>query len=319
MRQAHWVRYIVGATTLGLCVASVRLLETAKAGLSGAFSANHDPLLNSLNLAHLINPSIYQSISSLMGFELSFPDAPNPSETAGYLGLALLSVFGALAMRCSHTVEKCSLAGVALFVALALGPKIHVLFNTPVWNPVFAALSWMPLFPSVPARFFCMALLAAMITLSLLAKRHPRFVLLLCALLTIEWWPQRIHWQVIEKSPLLERLKTSSLTAIHDSTRSLERRMLNQVFHQKPVTAAFLARRPRDAARHVRRNKAIAFLEGRSAPDLTQIASTDFQELQVDGVLVPRNESEIITRAQKIQGAILADSDDYFLLFDVRK
>jgi hypothetical protein len=319
MRQTHSVRYIVGSTILGLCLASLRLLQTAKAGLSGEFSANHDPLLNSLNLAHLTSPSSYQLLASFVGLTASFPDAPNSSETAGYLGAILTVALIVIASRRSHILEKLSLAFLALFVALALGPKIHVFSHTLIWNPVFAALSWMPLFPSVPARFFCMALLAAMITLSLFAKRRPRFAILICALICIEWWPRAIEWQVIERSPLLERLNTSSFIAIHDSTRSLERRMLNQVFHQKPITAAFLARRPRDAARQLRRNSAIAFLEGRAAPDAAQISSTDFRELKIDGVLVPRNESEIISRARMIPGATLADSDDYFLLYDVRK
>jgi hypothetical protein len=313
------VRYILGATTVGLCLAGFRLLATAKAGFSGEFSANHDPALNSLNLGHLINPGTYQSIASFVGLDLSFPDAPNSSETAGYLGIALISILMVLVIRRANSFETLSVTAVALFIALALGPKIHTFLTTPIWNPVFAALSWMPLFPSVPARFFCMALLAAMISLALVAKRRPRIVILFCALLAIEWWPRAIHWQVIEKSPLLERLRVRSFVAIHDTTRSLERRMLHQVFHQKPITAAFLARRPRRVSRELRRNKAIAFLEGRATPDAPQVSSTDYQALHIDGLLIPREDLETIARAEAIQGVTLADRDERFLLFDVRK
>jgi hypothetical protein len=95
--------------------------------------------------------------------------------------------------------------------------------------------------------------------------------------------------------------------------------MLHQVFHQKPITLTFLARKPRASSRALRKSKALAFLEGRTPEGISSIVTDEFKVLGVEGVLIPRGETKIIARAQMISGAFLLDSDEQFLLFDVRK
>jgi hypothetical protein len=94
--------------------------------------------------------------------------------------------------------------------------------------------------------------------------------------------------------------------------------MLHQVFHQKPITSAFLARTPRRPSNEIRRNPVIACIEGRSTKAAPDITIAELASLQVEGILVPQQETDMITRTRALVGVREIDSDPYFILFDVR-
>jgi hypothetical protein len=314
-RRPRLLRTLITVVGVGILVSGWRLYATAAAAFSGEFAPNHNPMTNSLNLAHLIIPGTYQFISGLLSSIPTYTESPNSSEIAGYIGVSLGIALTYLLLRSRLISARLCVLAMLAFIALALGPSIHWGDHSPVFNPLFRALSWLPLFPSVPARFVSIALLAAFCALALFSREHPRLVCLVAVACAVEWFPKPIFWRSEATSPLLERLRDSSISALHDVSPALELRMLHQTVHHKPITAGFLARAPRKQLRQVRRNPLITFLEGRSDNYPFDRVRDDMQALRIEALLVPTEASEGLRRARTLSALRESDHDEFFALF----
>jgi hypothetical protein len=293
------------------------LYETAFAAFSGVFSPNHNPASNSLNLAQLVVPGTYQRLSALLGTLPTYEQSPNTSETGGYIGIALISLLLYILLRSRQTAARWAVATAGVFMLLALGPEIRIANYTSVGNPIFHSLSWLPLFPSVPARFISVAVFASFCALAFFSREGIRPVILIVLVCGLEWLPTPIFWRQGIDSAVLQRLRTSAISAIHDTSPSLELRMLHQTRHQKPITAGFLARVPRRELKRVRRNPLISFLEERSNDYPSHRVREDMKALQIDAILVPRYATVTLQRASNLWELRESDRDDNFVLFDL--
>jgi hypothetical protein len=314
-RNAQLLTAIIVTVCTGLVASGWRLYQTALAAFSGVFAPNHDPASNSLNLAQLVVPGTYQRIANLLATFPSYAQSPNSSETGGYIGIALISLLIYILLQSRHAPARWAVTTAGIFTMLSIGPEIRVGDLASISNPLFHSLSWLPLFPSVPARFVSIAVFAACCALAIFSRDHLRLVVFISLLCALDWLPTPIFWRQGFESPLLQRVRTTAISAIHDATPSLELRMLHQTIHQKPITAGFIARVPRSELKRVRRNPLIAYLEERSNDYLTDRGRADMKALQVDAILVPRHAPGTIQRASSVGALREYDHDDHFVLF----
>ncbi len=299
----------------GVVLSAVRLYPTAEAALSGEFTPNHDPGRNGLDVSAFAAPGPYQQISRLLGWGVELAASPNPTESAGYIGFPMALLLCIVALKGAGRWRAMVLGVAVAFLLLACGPNLRIFGLGGGWNPLYAAISWLPLFPSVPARFFCVALLLLLAALAIYAKRARTIVLSVGVLVGLEWLPAPIEWRSLAASPLLERVRSSELSALHDASGSFEERMFHQVQHQKPILAGFLARRPLGPLRRTRQNPLLSFIEGRRKVYGGAGAGADLEALKIDGVIVPVAEREMAARAAQVPGLVERDRDTQLVLF----
>lgn len=312
---------------LGLVPAIAHLTLVARITLSGTYTPNHNPAKHAADLAAFITTSPVQALGSYgIGSTLRTTIALHAGESSLYLGLAL-SILALIACYDGTTETKRRarffICFSLFFLIVSLGPHI-------VWkgvklcpNPVDWLLrSTLPMYPSVPARFAGITIIALIAAASqgfaCRRARLPRYAHSIVLIIAcIEFLPSHLRAHPLpEPSPALSRLaKESKDIIVADISISQQSAMFRQTIHGKPMIGGFLSRQPRRASAQLRRNRFIQALRGRN--DTTRIeAIRGWCSLGANTLILERPSFALqMTRLAEL-GFIQRDSDQYVVILD---
>ncbi len=307
------------AILLALAVSAPKLFMIGALRASGTYTADHNSRRHSADLAHFILPAEQQILQkALPAAGIRQRLHLHTGEAGLYFPVSLVLLLATAFFGRSSNKKRLlvfSIAGL-LFLVLSFGPEFQV-FGSPGWqNGFFKLLRRLPAFPSVPARFGIIALLlllcACLTSLNLNRRRVGAGIVCLALL---ELWPRPLQTTDLPPSPVLAYLAgLDGIAAIHDAAASPQLAMYRQTFHGKPITRAFLSRRPRAALGIYKRNVFIAFMEkGRAAPLLTIRSS--WRALNAQAVIAEKGQTEMIKRLQSIPWFEKAVEDEDLVLF----
>lgn len=326
-KNKRLVAYIVLSITFGVLLSFPRLLHTAELGLSGEYTSNHDPDGNNADIMHYMLPGEFNATSKFFNSKevLSQIKDPNSSETGLFFGVSLIALLSFVLFRSKQDKQSAALAVCSLiFLLLSLGPHISIDGSPITMNPVYKALSWVPLFPSVPARFGILAIFFALLSAASLhsnLKRGKVAVILLMVILIAEEYPTPIRGMEYRPSPALLELRRSAVSSVIDTGEAIEPRMIRQVFHEKPITEGFLARAPRTARKFYRSNAFLRYLNTKRDPTniSAEEAHVGFKLLETDAVLVESADTVRLERIHNLTWLHEIIRDDQLIIFEADK
>lgn len=256
--RTHLKKLASGAL-IGLLLGSYKIFLAL--AYSQYYTGHHSPARHSLNLVHLIYPTNYQLIRELgQGIIPDLPqawDLVNDAESAAYSGLALLMVFAVLSIRNWRSCDY--LFWFTLLMAgISCGPEIRMANMSLLPNPFFLLTYCLPVPLPVPARAYVLTLLLGLLHIvnqtekirtasgnNSIKKLAIPFISLL---ILVEFIPISPKLSPLPQEPLLYRLRTMDIDILVD-TGQPELATFRSLLHNKPISAGFLARRPKAGQR----------------------------------------------------------------------
>jgi hypothetical protein len=314
---------------VGLLPALPHLIDVALLSYSGTYSPDHRASDHGADLSALFTPSPVQRIGQgSFAASLRKNVTLHTGESSLYLGLSL--IIGAL-LGCFIGGEKSTRRSrffaltAIIFAILSCGPTVslHGIALGP--NPFDRALrSLLPMYPSVPARFAYIAVIALIASASQLLLAHQRgrtrvLGATLFALAALEFAPVPLGvYPLPLPSPALVHLaQDSDATIVADLSHSPQYAMLRQTIHEKPIAGGFLSRHPRREGSLLRRNRFIKLSKGELSVSNTD-ALRDWCALGANRVIVERAVAHSIDARLKELGFIEVTSDPYVTLYAPR-
>lgn len=301
------------AALLVFVVVFTRVMPVADTMRTGDYTDNHRAYQHGADISSFFVPSEYQVAGSNAFTEkIRAKVSLNSAESGVYLTWSLI------AMIAIGVLYKRQLPGLffwcgILFILLSLGPRISLLGGVIAPNPVYTLFkNLFPFFPTVPVRFAFVGILMLFIYAAETLKdsRNARW---LCVLLLVEIIPLTLpRTEVKESRTLVELSERNDLSAIYDTSES-HRVMLNQTVHEKKVIGGHLARIPKKSIKLARRNQFIRYVKGN--PHKSEELRTDFDQLNVGGVLVPRIDSSLLNTLGALPWLKLEANDSEYSLF----
>ena len=319
--------FLWGIGAVGMVFNITHLYSIARLALSKRYTPDHDPLTTSADLLAYVVPSSLQLLGTLPAVARARAGvAFHEGETSLFLGAMLL-----VAAFISYRFRGPTYKGEQRFfmvlacsgVIVSLGPVV-LLAGTPLFaNPVdYLARTYLPLYPSVPARFGLIAtlfLVGSAVSGSYLEdKSLMRRVLVVCLLLSmVEIFPSRYTLtELTSSSPALTRLRDDpSVKLVVDQPVIMQHAMLRQVYHEKPIVGGFLSRRPRKAEREVRGNPFVQFVSGISTKHSMNARRAAWCKLGADALLLEAPRAQILLPELAVIGLSMVDSDEHIWIF----
>lgn len=304
------LRRTLGARSLALLAAvggsalvlvAFKIVPMFRLTLTGSYTPNHDPSLHSGDLLSFLLPGSAQ----LLGFlapQLLSGVRVNTAESGLYLGytlLVLLALFLPSALKIAERGARSIVCGLAVailfFTILTLGPSLQVGGHEIAPLGVYSALhALLPAFPSVPARFGIMVVLAALCLLAFGLSVRPqsaRLAQLFLPVLLLEYAPlptppRLVTWE----TPALRMLREEhDIGAVYDTANVRQDAMMRQLVHHKPIAGGFLSRRPLEAERKLRNNPFVRSLMTGATPSPDRVRA-GFSALGVSAVVTAKAE-----------------------------
>lgn len=319
MRPIYLGRVIV-LTVIGHIPPLFKIWMMAQAFTTGSYTPDHDPALHSADLISYFVPGFYQVLGQIDIFSSYNSRVKiNPAEATSYLGVALiLAAIISLMIRwrastnseAGLTLYKAILViPLTLFFLLSLGPEIQVGGSTIGSGYGYITFaSFLPFFPSVPARF---SILVALFLFLIVAQGFKSIsateekgklisLMLLLIVLGVEYFPRPLRIASIEPSAvLLELAQATEIQALHDTSAVLQYPMIRQIYHGKKITTAFLSRRPKKPLMEYRKNPFLRFLNsGKTTSD--EALKEGFNQLKIQAVIVEQEQGEIMERIKSV-------------------
>ncbi|MCB0320123.1 MAG: hypothetical protein KDD60_04300 [Bdellovibrionales bacterium] len=286
------------AIPLAGIVSFPKVYVVTQAYLSGSFRGDHDPALHSARLLEYFIPSVNQYLHSFVGDDFVF--GVNSAEQGIYVGVGLLcattlSLWYSRKSYNARTSQALVIVGL-IFTIFSFGPNF---WPFPLYQLFDRVL---PFFPSVPVRFgfFAVFFLLLHVARSARASGCRLWTWLFLIMACLEVLPRPLPVSTLPFLPVLEALRyQSSVTAIHDFSRSAQQRLLHQISHEKKITSAFLARPPKRPLDEYRRNAFLRYARNGAVLDESLVFRA-WSDLQIQGALVSNEQTQILERLRSL-------------------
>lgn len=308
-------------------VALPKIYTVYQAYGTGAYANNRDPDRMTADLSLYAIPGSNQVVSDWLPEKVTkLRVKRHDAETGIYIGYSILAL---LLLGLFKETRKDFLAfsfvvGSLFFLMLACGSAIEIWGKDLIVSPIFRVLHRsLPLFPSVPLRFFVMGemLLFAAVAHSLVGAFKSKSKVLLNTLLcimAIEFIPKPISVSTKEPSPALLRLAAdTSVSAVYDA-RGKVSAMNRQMYHEKKIGLAYIARRPQRAQKKLGNNPFNLWAARGKAFQPKEIKA-GWDALGVQAAVIEKaDDPQILQRLDSIEWLYRFAEDDQLVVYGLR-
>lgn len=299
---------------LSLLILSPYLYKIYKAFQSGDFTNNHNPLKHSADILYFFIPNNFQYLNKLLNIEDNI-FLLNASESSLYIGfgLILLLLFSLRKVYENSKSFKFLLISI-LFFGLTLGPtltfnQVKITSYTP-----YSILSFLPAFPSVPARFMIFGLIMLLVALCKI-KLNKILLTIFVIICCLEYSPSYNAFKYeLKETKVLKQIKNNSkINSIYDAVDNEYSSKLRQTIHEKNISEAFIARKNKKNIQFLRKNSFIRFIKNKKYKESK--LKEDFLKLKIDGVLISKDSFKLINKLSEISWLNLKYKESNFLFF----